>query len=204
MVVAAGAAVVVAAVGSGTMTERALPAIGVGVRRRPAAGATESPIAVPRAIDRPTVARHETILSMPARAGMLIGASAAMYAATLAGISVLQARDDASIAATREPLLQAVATSKAANDALAARIQAANGSISALITDYGATGADVAAYQARLDSLAALVAEVQGSAAALPARIKLPTVSIRGPISSGGGGGGSAPKTSGKSGASGG
>jgi hypothetical protein len=158
---------------------------------------------VPRAIDRPTVARHETILSMPARAGMLIGASGAMYAATLAGISVLQARDDASIAATREPLLQAVATSKAANDALAARIQAANGSISALITDYGATGADVAAYQARLDSLAALVADVQGSAAALPARIKLPTVSIRGPISSGGGGG-SAPKTSGKSGASGG
>ena len=185
------------------MTERALPAIGVGVIHRPSVGTAERPVAVPRAIDRPTVVRHETILSMPARAGMLIGASAAMYAATLAGISVLQARDDASMAATREPLLQAVSTTKAANDALAARIQAANGSISALITDYGATGADVAAYQARLDSLAALVAEVQGSAAALPARIKLPTVSIRGPVSSGGGGGSSAPKTSGKSGASG-
>ena len=185
------------------MTERALPAIGVGVRHRPAAGTAERPVAMPRAIDRPAVVRHETILSMPARAGMLIGASAAMYAATLAGISVLQARDDASMAATREPLLQAVSATKAANDALAARIQAANGTISALITEYGATGADVAAYQARLDSLAVLVAEVQGSAAALPARIKLPTVSIRGPISSGGGGG-SAPKTSGKSGASGG
>jgi hypothetical protein len=184
------------------MTERALPAIGVGVARRPVAGTAERPVAVPRAADRPAVVRHEAILSMPARAGMLLGASAAMYAATLAGISVLQSRDDASLAATREPLLQAVAETRAANDALAARIQAANGAVTALITDYAATGADVAAYQAQLDSLAALVAEVQGSAAALPARIKLPTVSIRGPISSGGGG--AAPKTSGKSGASGG
>ena len=185
------------------MTERALPAIGVGISRRPAAGTTERPVSVPRAAERPAVARHETILSMPARAGMLIGASAAMYAATLTGISVLQARDDATMAAAREPLLQAVAETRAANDALAARIEAANGSVSALIASYGSTGADVAAYQARLDSLAAMVAEVQGSAAALPARIKLPTVSARGPISSGGGGG-SAPKTSGKSGASGG
>lgn len=186
------------------MTERALPAIGVGVSHRPAADSAERPIAVPRVADRPAVIRHETVLSMPARAGMLIGASAAMYAATLAGVSVLQARDDASLAATREPLLQAVAETRAANDALASRIQAANGAVSALISGYESTGADVAAYQARLDSLAALVAEVQGSAAALPARIKLPTVSIRGPISSGGGGGSSAPKTSGKSGASGG
>ena len=185
------------------MTERALPAIGVGVGHRPAARTADRPIAVPRAADRPAVIRHDTVLSMPVRAGMLIGASAAMYAATLAGISVLQSREDASLAATREPLLQAVAETRAANDALAARIEEANGAASVLITDYGSMGADVAAYQARLDSLAALVADVQGSAAALPARIKLPTVSVRGPISSGGGGG-AAPKTSGKSGASGG
>lgn len=186
-----------------TMTERALPAVGVGTSRRPAVGTAELPVAAPRAADRSTVLRHETILSMPARAGMLIGASAAMYAVTLAGISVLQSRDDASMVAAQAPVLQAVAETRAANDALAARIDAANGSISALIAEYGSMGADVAAYQARLDSLAALVAEVQGSAAALPARIKLPTVSARGPISSGGGGG-AAPKTSGKSGASGG
>lgn len=184
------------------MTERALPAIGVGARQRPAVGTTERPVAIPRATDRPLVVRHEAILSMPIRAGMLIGASAAMYAATLAGISVLQSRDDAALTSTRVPLLQVVAETRAANDALAARIQAANGAASALVADYGSTGADVAAYQARLDSLASLVAEVQGSAAALPARLKLPTVSVRGPISSGGGGG--APKTSAKSGASGG
>ncbi len=183
------------------MTERALPAVGVGISRRPAGAAAGAPLAAPRAVDRSTVVRHETILSMPARAGMLIGASAALYAVTLAGISVIQSRDDASRAAAQAPLLQAVAETRAANDALAARIEAANGSVSAVIAEYGSTGADVATYQARLDSLAALVAEVRGSAAALPSRIKLPTVSARGPIA---GSGGSAPKTSGKSGASGG
>lgn len=188
---------------STTMTERALPPIGVGTVQRPAVRAAEGPTAVPRAADRPAVIRHETVLSMPIRAGMLIGASAAMYAATLAGVSVLQSREDASLAATREPLLEAVAETRAANDALAARIREANGAVSVLITDYGSMGTDMAAYRERLDSLAALVAEVQGSAAALPARLKLPTVSIRGPISSGGGGG-AAPRTSGRSGASGG
>ena len=43
---------------------------------------------------------------------------------------------------------------------------------------------DIAAYEAKLDDLAALVADVQGSTAALPARIKLPSVSMHGAIGS--------------------
>jgi len=195
------------------MTERALPTIGVGIRPRPLAGTAPRGIAVPRAgtLVRPDTLRRESVLSTPIRAGMLVGASAAVYAAALVGISVLQSQQEAATAAARTPYLDALAETRAANDALAARIQAANTSVASLVADYESAGADIAAYQARLDGLAALVADVQGSAAALPARIKLPTVSIRGPIASsvgggggGGGGGGSAPKTSGKSGASGG
>jgi len=60
-------------------------------------------------------------------------------------------------------------------------------------------GGDVASYEARLDELAALVAEVQGSAAALPTRISLPSVTMRGAV----GGSGRAPATTARSAASG-
>lgn len=190
------------------MTERALPQIGVGVRGRPVTAGHVGPVATPRAdtLVRPDIARKEAILSTPARAGMLFGVSAAIYAVTLAGISGLQADTDATLAASRVPLQEAVAASRAANDALEAKVAAANARISTLVSSYGTVGGDVTAFQARLDSLAALVADVQGSAAALPARIKLPTVTMRGPVASSGGGSSraAAPKTTAKSGASGG
>jgi hypothetical protein len=201
--------------GTTTMTERALPAIGVGIRPGRAAASDPGSDAhrlgdmqvatIPEALaaDRASAVRREAFLSAPARAGMLLGASAALYAATLAGVSVLQAQDDASLAASRAPYLDALAESRTANDALETRIQAANTRIADLITTYGSVGADVEAFQARLDELATLVADVQGSAAALPARIKLPSVSMRGAVSSGVTRS-SAPRTSGKSGASGG
>jgi len=201
---------------SATMTERALPTIGVGIRPRPAADTASGEGARPRPIqqaavsgssveERAAAVRRDAVLFTPARAGMLLGASAALYAVTLAGVSALQAHDDAVLAASRAPYLDAIAEARAANDAIEARIQAANGQIADLITTYGTVGTDVEAFQARLDNLATLVAEVQGSAAALPARIKLPSVSMRGSIaSSSGGTRAAAPKTSGKSGASGG
>ena len=106
------------------MTERALPAIGVGVRPRP--GALPRPVrsraptsATPPG---PRSSRREAILNTPARAGMLVGASAAVYALTLAGVSGLQAETDASVAAARAPYQDIVAQTRAANDELEARI----------------------------------------------------------------------------------
>ena len=164
------------------MTERALPTIGVGVRSRP--GATAAPRRVSRTHVRdttlPTVARREAILTTPARAGMLVGASAAVYALTLAGISGLQAEADATVAAARAPYQDVLAQTRAANDELEAGVLKADAEIRALVATYGKVGTNVETYRARLDTLAALVAEVQGSAAALPTRIKLPTVTMRG------------------------
>ncbi len=190
------------------MTERALPTIGVGVRPRPEAAAAPRPVSRTHVRDtaRPAVVRKEALLNTPARAGMLVGASAAVYALTLAGISGLQAETDATVAAARAPYQDVLAQTRAANEELEAGILKADAEIRALVATYGKVGTNVEAYQARLDSLAALVAEVQGSAAALPTRIKLPTVTMRGAVagSSRSGGGTTTRRTTAKTGASGG
>lgn len=181
------------------VTERVLPAIALPVpgrlgRERPAAP-------VQRA--RPTATAHsarrsEPLLTTPARAGMLIGASAAMYAVTLAGVSALQSGSDAEAIARRQPWVDRVTESRAANDELEASLGAAVVQAKALADEYAATGEAVASYEARLDALAALVAEVEGTAAALPSRISLPSVTVRGTIRS------TRPATTATSGASGG
>ena len=160
------------------MTERVLPAVALQSPARPRhlREGLAGPVARPA---RPVVRRREAILTTPARAGMLIGASAAIYAVTLAGISAMQADSDAAAAARRQPYLEAVAAARAANDALDVALVRVDGEMRALASDYAAVGQDIAGYQARLDALATLVAEVQGSAAALPTRISLPSVSVR-------------------------
>lgn len=177
-------------------TERVLPAIALPspglphargeaptrpqVRPRPAGGAER--------VARPAVARKEAILNTPTRAGILIGASAAVYAVSLAAVSGLQYQSQADLAAKNQPMMDTIAGTRAVNDALELSIQAASARLQGVAADYGTVGSDLAAYQAQLDSLSALVAKVQGSAAALSAHIKLPSVSIHGAVSGGGGG----------------
>ena len=71
---------------------------------------------------------------------------------------------------------------------------------------YADVSTDVAAHRARLAELAALVAEVEGSAAAPPSRVALPAVTMRGAIAAPRSGGGTtrAPSTTSTSGGSGG
>jgi hypothetical protein len=115
---------------------------------------------------------------MPARAGMLLGASAAIYAVTLAGVAGLQAQGDAELVARHQPYVAALARARAANDALATALDRTDADLRSVGASYASTGASVSDYEARLDALAALVAEVQGSAAALPTRISLPRVTV--------------------------
>jgi hypothetical protein len=180
------------------MTERILPAVAVrapvrragpGVpdrrmrpepaRRLPRPVEDEGGSTVARPATRVGVHRGEALLTTPARAGMLLGMSAAVYAVTLAGVSALQASSDADLAAQRQPYLDTVAEMRAANDSLERAITSTGTRAQALVGGYETAGSDISEYQARLDSLAALVADVQGSAAALPTRINLPKVTIR-------------------------
>ena len=142
------------------------------------------------------------LLSTPARAGLLLGASAAVYAVTLAGVSGLQAEAGGTAAAARASRLDAVTRARAANDRLEATLAQLDAGARRLVDGYGTAAGDTTDYQARLDELSALVAEVQGSAAALPARIQLPTVTVHGAIS-GSTRSSRAPATSARTGASG-
>jgi hypothetical protein len=133
--------------------------------------------------------RGDALLSTATRAGMLVGVSAAVYAASLAAVAGLEAQTQAQAAADARPALDALASAKAANDEIDAAVRAADARLQALGKDYGTASTDMTAYQARLEQLSALVAKVQGSAAAMNANFKLPTVTMRGAIGGGGGGG---------------
>lgn len=158
-------------------TERILPAI---ARTAPVARAG-TPLARPA-----TVHRSQPFLTMPARAGILLGTSAAVYAMSLAAVATFQAADDRAVAAARQPYLDAIAESRSAGDALEATLAGIDSRTRAIAGQWTDASSDIAAYEANLDELAALVAKVQGSTAALPTRMKLPSVSIHGAVASGG------------------
>src|SRR5690349_19661168 len=156
------------------MTDRMLPAISL-----PAPARTRPRAATGTPATRATHRKGE-FLTTPARAGMLLGGAAAVYAVTLAGIAGLQASDDAAVAARRQPWVDEIAAQRAANDDLERSLAASNEDAQWLGTVYDDVTAQVAAYRDRLDELATLVAGVEGSAAELPTRVALPSINMRG------------------------
>ena len=119
---------------------------------------------------------------------MLVGVSAAIYAVSLAAVAGLEAQTQAQAAAYAQPALNALASTTAANDVTDAAVQDASARLKQLAHDYDSARTDMSAYQAKFDQLSALVAKIQGSAAAMSTNFKLPAVTMRGSISSGGGG----------------
>jgi hypothetical protein len=120
---------------------------------------------------------------------VLVGVSAAIYAVSLASVAGLEAQTQAQAAAEVQPALTTLASTTAANDKMDAAVKDAAARLTQLAHDYNSTSTDMAAYQAQFNQLSTLVAKIQGSAAAMNANFKLPTVTMRGAIGSGGGGG---------------
>ncbi len=135
--------------------------------------------------------RGDAMFSTATRAGVLIGVSAAVYAVSLATVSGLQSQSQAQAAADTQPALDALAGARAGNDQIDAAVKDASARLQALTHDYNTASTDMTAYQANFAKLSALVAEIQGSAAAMNANFKLPAVTMNGAIGGGGGGGGS-------------
>jgi hypothetical protein len=129
---------------------------------------------------RPGSGRVDVLVPVVARVGVLAGASAAVYAVCLAGISSLQAMEDASLRAARAPAVASIEVAAQANDRLEAAVLRAGTAATSLGDSYASTARAVAEFEVRLDQLAALVADVEGRAAALPSRIALPPLAIRG------------------------
>ena len=164
------------------MTERTLPAIAFPVPSRSAGARTHRAVAVPleRRLDapaRPATHRKDPLLTTSARAGMLIGASAAVYAVTLAGVAAFQSHDDRSLVAQDQPVSDAVAQRRAANDRLQATLDVLDGQLTTLGASYAATGQSVSGYETQLTALSSLVSPVNGSATATPTSASRPTVS---------------------------
>ena len=149
------------------------------------ASARPSGIAQAAALAKP---RGDALHSTATRAGVLVGVSAAVYAVSLAAVAGLEAQTQAQAAAGAQPALSAIASTTAANDVMDAALHDASARLQQLAQDYDSASADISAYQARFDQLSSLVAKLQGSAAAMNANFKLPTVTMRGSITSGGGG----------------
>lgn len=173
------------------MTDRVLPRVSA-PRQGPAAGeAPSAPVAEQAA---PVIAsaarlakpRGEALFGTATRAGVLIGISAVVYTVSLATVAGLQSQTQAQAVADTQPGLDAVARAKSANDQIEAELKDANARLQALASDYNATSGDMADYQAKFTQLSTLVAKIQGSAAAMNANFKLPSVTIRGSVGGGG------------------
>ncbi len=131
--------------------------------------------------------RGDALLSTATRAGVLVGVSAAAYAVSLATVAGLEAHAQSQAVAGAQPALDAIESARAANDQIDVAIKDADARLQALASDYNSASMDMTTYQAQFQQLSALVAKIQGSAAAMNANFKLPSVTIRGAVGGGGG-----------------
>jgi hypothetical protein len=106
----------------------------------------------------------------------LLGLSTGLYAATLAGVAILQQHADDGLAAARAPAVARTTELHTANDRLAAAITDLGDRELGLVRSYGTVRAEIDDVELALGDLAVLVGDVRGAAAALPQRIDLPPV----------------------------
>ncbi|MEW5992082.1 MAG: hypothetical protein AB1736_12155 [Chloroflexota bacterium] len=114
---------------------------------------------------------------VPAHLGVILGLSTGAYAVALAAVTGLQASTEATARAERAPTVAAIRDLAAGHDRLSARLDAARAAYEEAAGVYAGAGLGVADLEARLNDLAAAVTEVSGTAASLPAGVRLPPVS---------------------------
>ena len=134
----------------------------------------------------------------PLHLAVMIGASTAVYAASLAAVAAFQSADDRALALRQAPAADAVARLHAGHDRLEATIGQVSDAYDQAAGGYDALAPRLQAAEDALDALAGRVTAVGGAAQALPGHVSLPPISrmvIRTTSAK--------PKTSGSTGASG-
>jgi len=121
---------------------------------------------------------------LPAHVFVMLSASTAVYALVLAGVAGVQSRDDAALAAARDPVARAIEQVAAGHDDLGDRLDRVRAGYAAAAQAYDAAGGAITTLQGHLDGLAAAVAQIDGVSRSLPTSIRLPAV--RGSVSGGG------------------
>lgn len=157
------------------MIERVLPL--------PPGGAVARPRAVPAgrtgASER-VAARVGAPPRRPVHVAVAVGASAALYAVSLAGVTALQAANDARVAGERAPASAAIDALRRSHDATEAELARLDAAYAGAAEAYRQVADALGGHEKALDALGQQVAAVEGSAATLRVpSVHLPTVAPR-------------------------
>jgi hypothetical protein len=145
--------------------------------RHPSAGRAAPPGRAGAPSGRPTAPSGRLSgLRVPAHVGVLLGASTAAYAVTLAAITGLQATSEAELAAERAPAVAGVQNLGARNQDLGNALAAAGQRYDSLAREYAAAGGQLSSLEAALADLASSVQAIDGVSRSLPASVPLPKV----------------------------
>ena len=112
----------------------------------------------------------------PVHLAVLLGASAGIYAVSLAGVTALQAATDRALIDERAPLGAAMSTLAGGHDAVETDLERAARAYGDAAAGYDRLAPRLDTLETSLDALAGTVSQVSGAARALPGHVTLPTV----------------------------
>jgi hypothetical protein len=112
----------------------------------------------------------------PIHMAVLLGASTAAYAASLAGVTALQSAADRALIDGQTPAMDAAARIGDGHDQLETELAAASKRYAESAARYETLVSTMATMESALDDYAGHVATVTGAARTLPARVSLPAV----------------------------
>ena len=112
----------------------------------------------------------------PLHMAVMLGASTALYAGTMAGVALLQSDADRALSQRQAPAQDAVSRLQDGHDRLDAAIGKAADAYARAASRYEALTPALTDTEASLSDLESRVATISGAARALPVRISLPPV----------------------------
>ena len=112
----------------------------------------------------------------PLHMAVMLGASTALYAGTMAGVALLQSDADRALSQRQAPAQDAVSRLQDGHDRLDAAIGKAADAYARAASRYDALAPTLTDTEASLSDLASRVETISGAARALPARISLPPI----------------------------
>ena len=127
--------------------------------------------------DMTTTMAMMTDRRVPLHLAVLVGASTAAYAISLASVTALQAAADEAVVVARAPARDAATRLTNGHDRLQAELDAATRAYATAASRYDELSAAVASLDASLEGYTEAAARVSGAAHALPSRVSLPSVS---------------------------
>ena len=113
----------------------------------------------------------------PLHLAVMIGASTALYAASMAGVTAIQSSEDRTLMLRQSPAEAAVARLRAGHDQLEAAIDRATDDYGRAAGGYDALAPQLTDMETSLEQLSGRVTTVSGAARALPGRVSMPAVS---------------------------